>query len=169
MAEISDLPAGASVVDTDLFLMYLPGEASNKSRKVTRAIALAGVVRETEDADLGVVDADELNAPLGAIDALTVATSITLGAILSKILTNTASVAFGTLAAGASADVTMTVTGAVTGDVAIVNPQADIPDGLCLRSYVSASNTITINVTNASTGSISGASYSLKAVVLRVA
>lgn len=170
MAEISDLPASTAVADSDFVLAYQPGESVNKSRKMTRAQLLTGVLRSGAAASVTTLAAStSVAAPTGAIDALTVATGLTLGAVLSKILTATASVAFGTLAAGASADVTMTVTGAVVGDVAVVNPQVDLPDGLCLRPYVSAANTVTINVTNASTGSIAGASYSLKAVLLRVA
>jgi hypothetical protein len=170
MTEINAYPTATAVDDADYLIMHRDGrEASQQTRKVARADFLAGVGIEGEDADFAALTADSVAAPEGAIDELTVTTSLTMGAALSKILTNTASVAIGTLAAGASADVTMTVTGAVVGDVAILNPQVDMPDGLHLRPYVSGANTVTINVTNASTGSIVGASYSLKAVLLRVA
>lgn len=170
MAEINALPTATAVVDADYVVIHRDGrEASQQTRKATRTAFLTGVARLSADATFAALDANEVNAPVGAIDELTVATEIVIGATLSKVLTATESVAIGTLAAGASADVTMTVTGALTGDVAIVNPQVDMPDGLCLRAYVSAADTVTINVTNASTGSITGASYSLKAVLLRVA
>jgi hypothetical protein len=168
MATFDTLTETLSIAGTDFLLAHLPGASPDKTRKVSVATLLGTAAIIGEDATLGIVDADELNAPVGAIDTLTVATGLDMGAVLSAILTATASVAIGTLAAAASADVTMTVTGAVTGDVVILNPQVDMPDGLCLRAYVSASNTVTINVTNASSGSIAGASYSLKAVVLRV-
>lgn len=168
MATFDTLTEAIALADTDFVLAHLPGASPDKTRKVTRATLLNGVARAGADVTFGAVDADELNAPIGAIDALTVATSIALGAVLSRILTNTTSVAIATLAAAASSDSTMTVTGAVVGDVVILNAQVALPAGLILRAYVSAANTVTINVTNASSGSIAGASYSLKAVVLRV-
>lgn len=168
--EINALPTATGVNDADYLILHRDGrEASQQSRKVTRTAFLTGIARLSADAAFADLSANEVSAPVGAIDELTVATSVAIGATLSRILTATASVAVGTLAAGASADVTMTVTGALVADVAIVNPQVDMPDGLCLRAYVSASDTVTINVTNASTGSIAGASYSIKAVLLRVA
>lgn len=172
MVTIPSLPEqlNADVSDDDLYLTYDMGGGLTPARKVTRANMLKGVVRTTGTYEVGTLNATgELTAPEGAIDDLTVATSLTIGAVLSRILTNTASLAVPTLAAGASSDVTMTVTGAVAGDIAIVNPQVDLPDGLVLRPYVSGANTVTINFTNASTGSISGSSYSFKAVLLRVA
>lgn len=168
MSEVDDLPAAALMSDTDLFLVFQPGVGVNKSRKVERQAAMLPYIKTGAAADLGVVDADAINAPVGAINTLTVATGIVLGATVSKILTATATIAIPTLAAGASSDVTMTVTGAVVGDVAIVNPQADLPDGLMFRPYVSGSNTVTMNATNGSAASIPGASYSFKAVLLRV-
>jgi hypothetical protein len=169
MAEITDLPAAAALTGTDLLVVYQPGAASNKSRKVTLAAILASVVKTGDAATFGDVNATALNAPVGAIDALTVATNLTIGAALSKILTATASVAIGTLAASASQSVTMTVASAVVGDVVIVNPQVAMPAGLVLRSYVSGADTVTITVLNASAAEVSGASYSMKAVLLRVA
>lgn len=169
MTEISALPTATAVVDADYLALHRDGrEASLQTRKVTRSAFLAGVAIEGEAADFTALTADSVAAPTGAIDTLTVATSLVMGASLAKILRATVSTAIPTLAAGASSDVTMTVTGAVVGDVAIINPQVDMPDGLHLRAYVSAADTVTINVTNASTGSITGASYSLKAVLLRV-
>lgn len=170
MTEISALPTASAVDDADYLVLHRDGrEASQQTRKATRANLLAGVARTGADAAFAALSGTSVAAPEGAIDELTVATSLTLGAVLSKILTATASVAVPTLATLVSSDVTMTVPGAVVGDVVILNPQVDMPDGLHLRPYVSAADTVTINVTNASTGSISGASYSLKAVLLRVA
>lgn len=171
MVTIPELPEqlNADVSDDDLIVTYDMGGGLTPARKVTRGNFLKDVIRTVGTFAVGTLNATgALNAPSGAINALVVSVSITLGAVLSRVLTNTASLAVPTLSAGASADVTMTVTGAVAGDVVIVNPQVDLPDGLLLRPYVSGANTVTINFTNASTGSISGASYSFKAVLLRV-
>jgi hypothetical protein len=168
MTEINALPVAATMTDDDLFVIYENGAASNKTRQITRVLALAGYAKTGADAAFDDLTSATVAAPTGTIDTLTVATGLVMGATLAKVLTATVSTAIPTLATTISSDVTMTVTGAVVGDVAIVNPQVDLPDGLCLRAYVSASNTVTINVTNASGGSITGASYSLKAVLLRV-
>lgn len=170
MTEINALPTATAVDDLDYLVLHRDGrEASQQTRKVTRANLLTGVAFTGAAAAFTTLSGSSVTAPTGAIDALTVATSLTMGAALSKILTATASVAIGTLAAGASADSTMTVTGAVVGDVVILNPQVSMPGGLRLRAYVSAADTVTISVLNGSTGSITGASYSIKAVLLRVA
>lgn len=173
MPELNDasIPSAlaADITDDDLVLVYDNGAASNKSRKATRAAFLTGVVRTGADVTLGDVAADSLAAPAGTINTLAVPTGLVIGATLSKILVASANLAVATLAAGASVDITLTVTGAVTGDLAIVNPQSALPAGLLLRAYVSAANTVTITVTNASTGSVPGASYTFKGAVLRLA
>lgn len=169
MTEINALPTATAVDDADWLVLHRDGrEASQQTRKVARANLLANVARFDANASLAVVTATSLAAPTGAIDTLTIATGLVIGATLQKILTATASTAIPTLAAAASSDVTLTVTGAVVGDIAIVNQQVALPAGLLLRAWVSAANTVTITVTNASGASITGASYSLKAVVLRV-
>jgi hypothetical protein len=169
MTEISALPTATGIDNADFLVVHRNGrETSQQSRKITRATLLTGVARTSENAAFLALTASSIGAPSGAIDSLTVATGLIMGATLAKILTATASTAIPTLAAGASADVTMAVTGAVVGDVAIVNPQVTMPGGLRLRAYVSAADTVTINVLNGSTASITGASYSLKAVLLRV-
>ena len=169
MTEINALPTATAVNDADWLVLHRDGrEASQQTRKVSVESVLDGVARDGADVDLGIVTAENLAAPEGAIDTLTVTTGLVMGATLQKVLTATVSVAIGTLAAGASADVTMAVPGAVAGDVAIVNPQVSMPGGLRLRAWVSAADTVTISVLNGSTASITGASYSLKAVLLRV-
>lgn len=170
MTEINALLTATAVDDLDYLVLDRDGrEASQQTRKVTKADLLDDVPRIGGAATFGALSADSLASPLGAIDTLTVATGLVMGATLAKILTATESVAFPTLATLASSDVTMSVPGAVVGDVAIINPQADIPDGLHLRPYVSGADTVTINVNNGSSGSITGASYSMKCVLLRVA
>lgn len=169
MTEINALPTATGVHDDDWLVLHRDGrEASQQTRKVKRGDLLAGVARDGQDAALGALSATSVTAPTGAIDTMTVTTGLVMGATIQKILTATISTAIPTLAAGASGDVTMSVPGAVVGDVAIVNPQVTMPGGLRLRAYVSAADTVTISVLNGSAASITGASYSLKAVLLRV-
>ena len=171
MAEINALPTATGVDDLDWLVLHRDGrESSQQTRKVSRGNALAGYAKLAGSASFaGALDsAVSISAPAGTFNNLTVTTSVAIGASLEKILTATASVAIGSLAAGASSDVTMSVPNAIAGDVVILNPQVDMPDGLHMRAYVSGPDTVTINVTNASTALISGSSYSMKAVVLRV-
>jgi len=172
MVTIPALPAqaAADVSNDDLLITYDAGGGLTPARKVTRADLLKDVVRTAGTFAVGTLNASgALTAPEGTINELEVPVSLTMGAALSRILAATANVAIPTLAEGASSDVLMALTGAVVGDVAILNPQADLPDGLTLRAYVSAADTVRINVTNASAASIPGATYSFKAVALRVA
>lgn len=170
MTEINALPTATGVNDADFLVLHRDGrEASQQTRRVTRSDLLNGVARTGAAADFAAVTATNLSAPIGAINSLNVTTGLIMGATLSRILTATASVAIGALAAYASADVTMTVTGAIAGDVVILNPQVTMPGGLRLRPWVSGPDTVTISVLNGSNALIGASSYSLKAVLLRVA
>jgi len=65
---------------------------------------------------------------------------------------------FGSIAAGATAELTATVTGAVSGDVVIVTPTGAPEAGLIWTGYVSAADTVTIRLANVTTGAIDPAS-----------
>lgn len=86
-------------------------------------------------------------------------------------LTVVATLDFGNIAAGASADLTVTVAG-----VRATDPQPIVEigtgaftAGLVFRGYVSANNTVTVRCTNASTGAIDPASASYRIEVRRYA
>lgn len=172
MTQIPDLPAvpEADISDDDLMLLYDVGAASNKSRNATRAHFLKDVVRTTGTYAVGTLNATgALNAPEGALDELTVAVGLDMGATLSKVLIGSASVTIPTAAAGVQVMATITVTGAQTGDVVTVHAPADLPAGLILRATVTAADTVTVYAFNATSGSIASDDYALKALVLRVA
>lgn len=77
--ELIDLVAidPADVSDDDLMLIWDVAAPSGNAKKATRAQFLAGVARESADVTFGTVDADALNAPVGAIDALTAVAVVT--------------------------------------------------------------------------------------------
>lgn len=68
---------------------------------------------------------------------------------LAKTLTNTATLDFGSTAAGAATDLTITVTGAVDGDpVSLGVPNASTLSDGAFSAWVSATNTVTVRFAN---------------------
>jgi len=167
MVEIPALPTQSegNVTDNDLLVLYDTGAA--QTRKVTLANLLTGVARDGMDATLGVVDAAELNAPEGAIDLLTVATGLVIGATLAQATYVNATVAVPTVAAAAQGTAVVTLTGAVVGDMLLVNGIA-LDAGLILSGEVTGANTVTLKFFNATAGSIAGASRVVRIVALRL-
>lgn len=80
-------------------------------------------------------------------------------------LTATAALDFASIAAGAVGTLTMTVTGAATGDMVIVAPPGNITAGLVWCAFVSSANTVTIRLINGTASAIDPASASWKASV----
>ena len=170
MVELNALTAidPADVSDDDLVLIFDSAAPSGNSKKATRAQFLAGVARNGQDATLGIVDAAEVNAPVSALNTLTVATGLVIGATVSKVLTATASLAVPDILAAASATVTMTVTGAAVGDLVLLGLPAGLSAGMIVRGDVTGANTVTVRLYNATAATIAAASYSVKAVAVRV-
>ncbi len=91
------------------------------------------------------------------------------GTAVANILSATATLDFPSIAANSFADLTITVTGAVSGDTVIANPIAGsaITD-VSYDAWVSAANTVTIRATNnSSTTARDPASGTFRATVIR--
>jgi hypothetical protein len=70
------------------------------------------------------------------------------GSTLTKLLSGSASLNFGSIAAASQANLTITVTGAAVGDeVALALPAAPAA-GIIFNAFVSAANTVTIRASN---------------------
>lgn len=83
-------------------------------------------------------------------------------------LVNSAAVDPPSLLAGECSVQTVTVTGAATGAGAIVNPGAALATGMVLEGvYVSATNTVSLNLCNRSAGTVDQPSVTLTATVLQ--
>ena len=149
---LNDLPAqsGGNVSDDDLLLTWETGAGSGNSRKLT----------------IGDLTCDDIAAATGTIDALEVATGLTMGSTIAKALKGALAITASTLAANATEDKTATLSGAVSGDV-VVFSIAGLPAGLVVTAWVSSSDTITFRLTNLSSGSISGASYTAATLAIR--
>ncbi|MEV8638100.1 hypothetical protein AB0395_41255 [Streptosporangium sp. NPDC051023] len=80
-------------------------------------------------------------------------------------LTATATLDFASIAAGAVGTLTVTVTGAATGDFVIVAPPGNLNTGLVVCGFVSAADTVTIRVLNGTAGAIDPASSTWKVTV----
>jgi hypothetical protein len=69
--------------------------------------------------------------------------------ILAKTLTNTATLDFGSTVSGAATDLTITVTGAASGDACTVGaPNGSVPDNGVFSCWVSAADTVTVRFIN---------------------
>lgn len=81
--------------------------------------------------------------------------------------TGTAVLDFGSIGAGLQATLTITVTGAATGDVVLLGAPAALEAGLSFCGYVSAADTVTVVVANNTAGSIDPASATWRASVVK--
>lgn len=87
---------------------------------------------------------------------------------VGRILFNTATVDFGSIANHATGTATMTLTGAETTDVVTCSPLAAPEAGLGFNVFrVSASNTVEISASNHSGGNLDPAPLSMKCTVIR--
>lgn len=72
---------------------------------------------------------------------------------------------FGSIGAGLSADLTITVAGAVAGDPVAVGVPAALETGLTAFAFVSADDTVTIRMVNNTAGAVDAASGMFRVVV----
>lgn len=82
-------------------------------------------------------------------------------------LTGTATLDFPSMLGGTTTELTITVTGAATGDVVVMGPPAGFESGLKSEGRVTSPNTVTVRLANTLAISTDPASASWKAVVIR--
>jgi hypothetical protein len=87
------------------------------------------------------------------------------GALFKKLLSATATLDFASIAANSSGTLTITVTGAATGDSVAIGLPASPTAGIVFVGYVSSANTVTITAFNVTAGAIDPASASYRATV----
>lgn len=96
---------------------------------------------------------------------------LTVGGVrytMAKTLTATATLDFPSIASNGYQDLTMTVTGAVDGDVvAIGAPNGSVPAGVMYHAWVSATDTVTIRAHNTSGGAVDPASGTFRASIIK--
>lgn len=84
----------------------------------------------------------------------------TAGTDIKLIKSGTVAVDPASIAAGASAETAVTITGVAAGDIVILEPPASLESGLVADGVgrVSAADTVQVRLTNASAAAIDGAS-----------
>lgn len=85
---------------------------------------------------------------------------------LSRALSGNKTIAFGSLPSVSNTGTTITVTGAQVGDSVILNPSSVLEAGICIDSFVSSTNTVTVTATNPTAGSITIASRTYNVLVI---
>jgi hypothetical protein len=91
------------------------------------------------------------------------------GASVSRLLTGTTSVDFPLVAHGAQVSATVTVTGAVLGDLVVgVSHSVAVPAGVLLMGDVTAPNIVTVKLLNFSGAAVNLAPGTVRALVTRV-
>jgi hypothetical protein len=168
MPEINELAEidPSDVTDDDFLVVYdTSAPTGSKAKRVTRLDLMKDFARTGEDVEFGTVDANEINAPTGAIDNLTVS-ELTMGATVTRLLHSVQSVTVATLATLATEVQSKAISGAIVGDFVVLQA-AGLPVGLILVGEVSASNTVQIKAVNATGSSISSATYSVSVLLIR--
>lgn len=88
----------------------------------------------------------------------------------TKVYQGTVAVNPGSLLTLTSEDVSVTITGAATGDIVIMNPPSTLESSLSFAgAYVSATNTVKVRITNHSASTVDGASTTWTYCILRFA
>lgn len=96
-------------------------------------------------------------------DALSVGSST----LLTKLLSATAALDFGSISAASQADLTITVTGALVGDSVALGLPAAPTAGIVFNAFVSASDTVKVRATNITAGVIDPASATYRVTVFQ--
>jgi hypothetical protein len=91
------------------------------------------------------------------------------GVDITKLLTATATLNFGSIAANGSEVLTITVTGAAIGDTVLLAPPSTLESGLVSFSFVSAADTVSVRLHNGSGGTLDPASATWRATVMAFA
>jgi hypothetical protein len=88
------------------------------------------------------------------------------GTTVTKVLSGSASLNYGSIGAAAQADLTITVTGAAVGDEVVMALPAAPAAGLIFNGFVSAANTVTIRASNITANPIDPAAATFGVVVI---
>jgi len=127
----------------------LAGSAANQTITTAASVYIAGAPAQGTNVSLGTGYALWVDDGATRLDGALTAASLNLGgATLLDVLTATAVLDFGSIAAGASADLTIAVTGAAVGDAVFVGLPAAPAANMAFNGFVSAADTVTIRAYN---------------------
>ncbi len=91
------------------------------------------------------------------------------GSTMTELTAATAALNFGSIATTASADLTITVTGAAVGDFVVMALPAAPTAGIVFNAFVSAADTVTVRASNITASSVDPASATYGVVVIAAA
>ena len=113
------------------------------------------------------MSATHFSGPVSSTAGFTPGTS---AVSLTQVYKGTIAVNPGSLTTLTSEDVSVTITGAATGDVVIMNPPSTLESSLAVGgAYVSAADTVKVRISNVSSGTVDGASATFTYAILRFA
>ena len=87
-------------------------------------------------------------------------------ATVTKVLSASASLNYGSIGAAAQADLTITVTGAAVGDEVVMALPAAPAAGIVFNAFVSAANTVTIRASNITASPVDPAAATYGVIVI---
>jgi hypothetical protein len=88
------------------------------------------------------------------------------GNTITKVLSGSASLNFGSIGAADQADLTITVSGAAVGDEVVMALPAAPAAGLIFNAFVSAANTVTIRASNITAAPVDPAAATFGVIVI---
>ena len=88
------------------------------------------------------------------------------GVAITKVLSATASLDFGSISAVSQASLTITVTGAAVGDEVVMALPAAPAAGIVFNAFVSAANTVTIRASNITASPVDPAAANYGVIVI---
>lgn len=107
-----------------------------------------------------------LNTDLAITEGGTGASTASAARTNLGFITDTATLNFPSISSNHSEELTMTVTGAATGDIVMLGAPSAIESNLTWCGYVSAADTVTVRLHNSSSGGVDPASATWKATVI---
>lgn len=119
-------------------------------------------VRLGDDSADGPITASTITA---STSVLTPSLTIGSGTAITKVLSATATLDFGSILAAASADLTITVTGAAVGDSVSFGLPAAPDTSTVFNAFVSSTNTVTVRCFNVGTIAVDPASATYRVTV----
>lgn len=117
-----------------------------------------------DDLTVALTNGNGTRSPAGVVLAVD-ADGVLVGEAGSGNLSATAALDFASIAAAASADLTIAVAGAAVGDAVSLGLPAAPTAGLVFQAFVSDANVVTVRATNITAGAVDAASATFRATV----
>lgn len=137
--------------------------ANHGADAVTQA-SLGKLCYIVDDQTVALTNGNGTRSPAGVVIGVD-ADGVWVGEAGRASLTATAALDFASIAAAASADLTITVAGAAVGDSVQLGLPAAPAAGLVFNGFVSAANTVTVRASNITAGPVDAASATYRATV----